>query len=474
MGIFISLIIPVYNVEDYLAECLDSVAEQIIPFDEVIIVNDGSTDKSLEICEKYVAKYEYFKLISQENRGLSSARNRGINELSGEYVMFLDSDDYLRSDAVKILKEMLFKMFYDAIFFDAAIFFEKDMPENTKNNYDRSLAGLDGKVMSGEEYFSICYPENYIVSACMAVFKTGLIKKERIFFPEGLYYEDSYFSFVFLECAKQVIHISEKLHYRRYRPGSIMMSEYSEKNLSDHIHIGLLIWNEIFKRIGMLSSEKEELFIKYVSDYYDLVLNRYQDCNISHILLSENVKNDLKIMAGRYGLLLNTLHIEKVEGNLTLLNQVLTEIHRTDLFVGKSMIGQKVLIQDVVRKQKQMYYSLLENIPFNISGLKVGVYGTGKHTKGLIWIYEKLFGKIVCDLFFLDSYIDRSHLFGRELINFKKIDLGTDLIILSSFLYEQEMLENIRSVTDEIPIYRFYCSIKKDIFSGYEAFLRYW
>ncbi len=474
MGVFISLIIPVYNVEKYVTQCLDSVVDQIVPFDEVIIVNDGSSDHSLEICEKYVSKCEYLRLISQENRGLSSARNIGISEASGEYIMFLDSDDYFKLDAVKILKEKLRKTRCDAIFFDAEIFFDETMTANKKNIYDRSLAGLDGKVMSGEEYFSKCYPEKYIVSACMAVYKTQLIKGKRISFPEGLYYEDNYFSFVLLENAKQVIHISEKLYYRRYRTGSITLGGYSEKKLSDHIQIGLLIWEEILKRKNMLSSMKEELLLKYVSDYYCIVLDKYQYCKLSHIPLSQNVKADLKSMAERYSLLLKILHLEKVNTNLTLFNQVLTDIYYTNLYLEENLDKETWIIQNVVRKQKCIYYSLLKNIPLNISGVKIGIYGTGNHTKGLLTIYERLFGKIICDLFFLDSYKNKGCVWGRNLINYKDIDTSTDLIVLSSFLYEKEMLENIKSVMNEIPIYRFYSDIKGDVFSGYEAFLQYW
>ena len=212
MDIFISLIIPVYNVEDYLFQCLNSVINQIEAFDEVIIVNDGSTDHSKEICEKYVSRYKHFKLISQKNQGLSVARNRGINEASGDYIMFLDSDDYLRNDAVKILKEKLKETLFDMILFDADIFFDKTVIKSKKNIYDRSLSGLDGKVMSGEEYFAKAYPENYIVSVCMAIYKSQLIKKEKIFFPEGLYFEDNYFSFVFLEHANKIDRKSTRLN----------------------------------------------------------------------------------------------------------------------------------------------------------------------------------------------------------------------------------------------------------------------
>lgn len=474
MEVSVALIIPVYNVEDYLVQCLDSVTKQIIPFDEVIIVNDGSTDHSLDICEKYISIYPYFRLICQENQGLSAARNRGLCDISSQYVMFLDSDDYLRSDTVKILKDKLRTIRYDAIFFDAEIFFDEALQVNKENTYDRSLTGLDERVMSGEEYFFICYPENYIVSVSMAVYKSQLIKEKKILFPEGRYYEDNYFTFVFLKYANMVIHISEKLHNRRYRAGSIMLSDYSEKKLSDHIHIGLLIWEEIVKNKNKLSLKAKELLLKYVSDYYNMVLDRYHFCEQSNILLGKNTNKDLESMAVRYGLMLELLQLDRLNINLILLNQILTEIYYTKVYMKKDLKVQKSLIQYIVKNQKSVYFSLLKKFPFQISGFKVGIYGTGKHTKGLLTIYEKLFGEITCDLFFIDSYKNEHYFWGRTLVNYKDINSSMNFIVLSSFLYEQDMLDNLKSVIKDITIYRFYDKLEQDIFSGYENFIQYW
>lgn len=473
-NVTISLIVPVYNVEKYLTQCLESIVRQSVSFDEVIIINDGSTDQSQSICEKYISQYNYFKLINQENRGLSSARNIGLDCASGEYVMFLDSDDYLRYDAVKILKEKLQKTSGDAIFFDAEIFFDKNVLENNKNIYDRSLAGLDGKIMSGEEYFSRCYPKNYIVSVCMAVYRIQLIQKEKISFPEGIYYEDNYFSFVFLEHAEKVAHISEKLYYRRYRINSITTSDYSERKFSDHIQIGLLIWDEVLKRSSTLTRKKEEIFLKYVSDYYCMIIERYEYCRESYIQLNENVENKMRMMAENFFMLLYVLHLEKVNENLVLLNQAVKGIYCTHLYMSKNLDKEKILIQNIVKKQKHIYSVLLKKIPLNVPGAKVGIYGTGKHTEGLLMIYEKLFGKISCDLFFLDSYKDNGYIWGRKLVNYKEIDLSVDLIVLSSFIYEKEMLKNIKSIRNEVPIYRFYNDMERDIFAEYKTFSFFW
>lgn len=103
----LGLVIPIYNVEAYLQECLDSVVNQTIPFDEVILVNDGSLDRSKEICESYCKKYFHMKLINQKNQGLGAARNHGMEYLKSDYLVFLDSDDRFTLQAVETIKNRL-------------------------------------------------------------------------------------------------------------------------------------------------------------------------------------------------------------------------------------------------------------------------------------------------------------------------------------------------------------------------------
>ena len=99
----ISVIVPVYNVEEYLEECLESIKNQTYTNIEVILVNDGSTDGSREICERFCQKDSRFKLINQENQGQSVARNRGFKESIGQYIMFVDSDDVINTNVLEVL-----------------------------------------------------------------------------------------------------------------------------------------------------------------------------------------------------------------------------------------------------------------------------------------------------------------------------------------------------------------------------------
>lgn len=114
----ISIIIPFYNAEKYLSLCLDSIVSQDLTNYEIILVNDGSTDSSLAIAKNYVTRFNFIKLIDQKNCGVFLARNKGLIEARGEYVTFLDSDDYLKENSLSIFKTMVDKDCYDIIFFD--------------------------------------------------------------------------------------------------------------------------------------------------------------------------------------------------------------------------------------------------------------------------------------------------------------------------------------------------------------------
>ena len=109
----ISIIIPVYNVEKYLSRCLESVINQSYKNIEIIIVNDGSTDNSFDICNKYKKKDKRVILIDQNNQGLSGARNTGLKHATGEYICFIDSDDYVEKDYVEYLYKLIVKDDYD-------------------------------------------------------------------------------------------------------------------------------------------------------------------------------------------------------------------------------------------------------------------------------------------------------------------------------------------------------------------------
>lgn len=252
MNILISVIVPVYNVENYLSRCLDSLVSQTIKEIEVIIINDGSTDKSIDIINDYVNKYHNFFSFSQQNSGLSSARNKGLEYATGEFVAFLDSDDWVAKDAYEIL-------------YNKAVFHNADIVScgsvHVFDSYEKSYPLCDSDIvcnLSKEPEFI----SSVKVAAWDKLFKRDIIFNSDIRFPIGLYYEDTPTIIPWLLRAKKVVLIEDLLIFYRQRSGSIT-KEITFNTKSFDIYAGLSIIKDFIDRAN--SNEVriyEYLFLK--------------------------------------------------------------------------------------------------------------------------------------------------------------------------------------------------------------------
>jgi glycosyltransferase involved in cell wall biosynthesis len=220
----VTVIVPIYNVEDYLEECLDSVVNQTLREIEIICVNDGSTDKSCTIAEKYAERDSRITLIDKTNGGLSSARNTGIRYANGEYVYFMDSDDYIEPNALEILYSMAKENELELIYFDAVSFMDdasEDVPDNFKSYYERK--NDYSKVVSGLEFINQLEENGeYRPSACLQMVQKNFLDTYGFRFYEGILHEDNLYTFSVLIKAKRVSHIGRPLYHRRIRNGSIV------------------------------------------------------------------------------------------------------------------------------------------------------------------------------------------------------------------------------------------------------------
>ena len=190
----LSIIIPVYNTEKYLRECIDSILSQNLKSYEIIIINDGSTDNSEGIIYEYMKKYQFINYFKQSNSGQGAARNVGIDRAKGNFIYFMDSDDILNDFKLKEMLEQAEKINLDAIFFDGQSFL--DGQSNIKEN-DRSYKRQKsfGYYSSGEKMLSDLSNSNaLIVSPCLYIVKTHIIKDNNLYFPAHYKHEDEYFT----------------------------------------------------------------------------------------------------------------------------------------------------------------------------------------------------------------------------------------------------------------------------------------
>ena len=184
-----SIIIPVYNVEIYLRECLDSVLNQSFEDWEAICVNDGSTDHSVNILDEYASNDHRFKFINQPNGGLSAARNTGMKAAKGEYILFLDSDDWLELDTLEVISEALADE--DMVCFSGRRFFES---EGQYHDVDQLL---ERTYTSGMDYYNenaLLRRDFAFVCVVLRAYRKDYLLAHELWFKEGIFHEDNLFT----------------------------------------------------------------------------------------------------------------------------------------------------------------------------------------------------------------------------------------------------------------------------------------
>lgn len=216
----VSVVIPVYNVERFLRECVDSVLNQTMQDFEIILVDDGATDSSGAICDEYGRQDPRIRVIHQENGGLSAARNTGLDAASGEYVYFLDSDDYIEPYSLEHLQNMADEKQADVVFFDAYVFFTDCEPDPKVYQYHRSkeYSTKPGRQMLLE----LLDTDEYRTAVPLMLFRRDYMLKHNFRFREGILHEDELFTFYVYHGDGMIAHCHEELYARRMRQASIM------------------------------------------------------------------------------------------------------------------------------------------------------------------------------------------------------------------------------------------------------------
>ncbi|CIS28593.1 TPA: glycosyltransferase family 2 protein [Streptococcus pneumoniae] len=219
----ISVIVPVYNVADYLRFALDSLLEQTYKDFEVILVNDGSTDNSGEICDEYGKLYDNIHVFHKKNGGLSDARNFGLEKSRGEFITFLDSDDYFEPYALELLITIQKKYDVDIVSTKGGITYSHDI-------YSKKLMAEDYltvKILTNKEFLAaVYYNDEMTVSAWGKLYKRDLFKT---IFPKGKIYEDLYVVAERLLNIKTVAHTDLPIYHYYQRQGSIVNSTFSDR-----------------------------------------------------------------------------------------------------------------------------------------------------------------------------------------------------------------------------------------------------
>lgn len=235
----VSVIIPVYNVERYVEQCVRSVQGQTLQEVEIICVNDGSTDGSLAVIEKLSRADKRIKIVDQKNGGQSSARNAGAKVANGLYIYFLDSDDYLEPDALRVLYDECEQNQLDIVYFDANSFIDgeaKDNPDLTKKlqtykEYYHRKHDYSRIVSGGDLFILLKKHHEYRCSPCLQMISSRFCRLHGLQFYEGIIHEDNLFTLTAILQAQRVKHVPFVFYQRRIRADSTMTSFASVKNV---------------------------------------------------------------------------------------------------------------------------------------------------------------------------------------------------------------------------------------------------
>ena len=254
----ISVIVPVYNVETYLEECLDSIQNQTYTDLEVILVNDGSTDGSKAICERYCKENRHFHLLNQENQGLSAARNSGVAASRGEFIVFVDSDDMILAN---YLETLMHYMREDVDIVESQ--FTVSNEEFLAKSFKEPTILFEGNSQEAVKIF----PKHVLnVNAVTKLYRRSIV--EAVPYIDGVIFEDVYCGIGMLKYIRKIIKIDYKGYYYRQHQASIMHRTFTPKNLD--------IFTVSDKLID-LYSDREELLPYIASFLVHLATMHYQD-----------------------------------------------------------------------------------------------------------------------------------------------------------------------------------------------------
>lgn len=263
----LSIIIPVYNVAPFLEQCLDSVFVDNRFAGQVICVNDGSSDGSLEILNRYVEHYPNLLVVTQPNMGLSVARNTGLDHAKGDYVFFLDSDDWVMPGMIdRVLSRVDGE---DVIYYNARRFFEDT------DSWDSVCPVTEIKDVSGADYFKMALGQKRnipIVCVWGGFYRRSFLLEHHLKNEPGIYHEDNYFTPQVLLVAQHVSFVNEYLYVYRIRKGSITAT-VKQKHIKDMLFVARNLFNHY-----ELSPDVPRVFYSAVKDLYiHLIIDAYRN-----------------------------------------------------------------------------------------------------------------------------------------------------------------------------------------------------
>lgn len=256
----ISIIVPVYNAEKYLVKCLDSLVNQTKKDIEIILVNDGSTDRSIEILEEYKGKYpDMITVISQENQGQSAARNVGIESATGKYIAFVDSDDYVSEDMFEKLYNKAVEKDFDVVASNVnCVYPDKNLDIHSGVDFETTDLTKEEKNKLLLKMYAVVWNK---------IYKREIFDNKDLLFEPGLWFEDVLFLYKLIPYIKSIANVEENLYQYIQRPNSVTYT-YSDKLLDINKMLDKLVEFYEKNNLEMYTNELEYIYARYMLATY--------------------------------------------------------------------------------------------------------------------------------------------------------------------------------------------------------------
>lgn len=277
----ISVIVPIFNVEKYLEKCINNIINQSYSNIEIILINDGSTDNSYQICNKYKKIDDRIVVVNQENKGASAARNKGMDIATGEYILFVDSDDILEANLLENIYSQM-ELGYDIICFQHSI----------NSSIEHSYLNIkDGLELNGENFLELLHKKdkmfNVIWKYC---YRKSFINDNNLRFHEGIIYEDEEWVTIMLCKAEKVIFRDFNGYNYLIREGSVMTSNKNVHSYTSMIKVAVnlneFIHKNNIKNKKLLKIIKKKIYSFYIRNSIYILKNGYSQ---EYKLIKDNI-----------------------------------------------------------------------------------------------------------------------------------------------------------------------------------------
>ena len=282
MNFLISIIVPIYNVDKYLEECIESLKNQTYKNLEIILINDGSTDESVKICEKYKEKDNRIVFINKNNGGAASAKNEGLKMATGDYIAFVDSDDFIELDMIEYMVNTIKK-------------YNSDIVQCSFTNLYKNTEKFKQDTIVEQKISSKDFLELFLTKWDSSLFWNKLFKREvieNVFFKEGRCIDDEFFTYKCVINSKNIVTSNKIVYNYRMRKSGVMKSESSQKQiLKDRVDY----LYERYELVRKIYKDLDKSFLEHLLTYYLIISKDYY---VDEKLL-DYMKNNLKSIKGK-------------------------------------------------------------------------------------------------------------------------------------------------------------------------------